>query len=319
MDNKEYAKLINEAQAQKIALTASTSKKLQGLYEDVNKDLMNKLSKSKGFNKAFQIDYKNFVKRRIATLNDTIYKLGVDTVNKSSNLVVGTQESFFRQAEQKTALKIPKEVIRGLYSIPEDTVSRLLNGDLYKDGIGLSQRIWKATNKNQKDINYILAKAIAEKKPYAEIMKDLDSYSNPKAKKDWKWSTVYPGSNKVVDYNSQRLMRTGINHAFFNTSIIMAQRNPFVNAVHWTLSGQHYERQVKRFGQDICDINTNQNRYKLGQGNFPTNDVPVPHPNCLCSQSSVINKSLEDIGNELGDWANGNTKNQKLDEWYANL
>lgn len=318
MDNKEYTDLIHNAQKQKIQLTTETAKKVQKLYQEVNKDLLDELKTAKGFNKAWLIDYSNVVKKRMYELHDTIYELGVDTANKSSIIVTGVQENFFRKVEQKTALKIPKDVFKGLTSIPEETISNLLNGTLYKDRAGLSKRIWKSTNKMSKDINYVLARGIAEQKPYTEIMKDLDAYTNPKASKPWNWSTVYPGTNKIVDYNSQRLMRTGINHAFFITSTASAQRNPFVDAIHWELSGQHYERQIKPFGPDICDTNAKQNDYHLGTGNFPKDKVPTPHPMCLCSQSSAIHQSLEAIGDELGEWLGGGT-NIKLDKWYSSL
>ena len=81
--------------------------------------------------------------------------------------------------------------------------------------------------------------------------------------------------------------------------------NPYVEAMHWNLSSQHYERQVKHFGEDECDDYANQNDYELGTGNFPKNKVPIPHPQCLCYTTCVITKSLDDIGRELGQWIRG--------------
>lgn len=316
--NKEYIELIRKAQKQKLQLTAESSKRLETLYRDVYKDLMSELETAKGFNKVWLIDYNRVVKQRMDILHDSIYSLEKDSMSKGTDIVTGVQENFFRQVEIKAALKIEKDVWKGLTSLPDDTLNKLINGDLYKDRIGLSKRIWKHTNKTSKDINYILAKGIAQQKPYTEIIKDLDKYLKVGAIKPWDWSTVYPGTNKKVDYNSQRLMRTGINHAFYITSIESAKRNPFVEAVNWELSSEHYVRQVVRFGRDECDDYANQDRYNLGTGNFPKDEVPVPHPQCLCHQTSVIAKSMDEIGKELADWVNGG-RNSILDQWYLNL
>ena len=43
----------------------------------------------------------------------------------------------------------------------------------------------------------------------------------------------------------------------------------------------------------------------LGLGNFKPEEIPVPHPQCLCVQWAVIPDSLEDIGARIGAWASG--------------
>ena len=67
------------------------------------------------------------------------------------------------------------------------------------------------------------------------------------------------------------------------------------------LSHYHGARQVDRFGEDECDDYANNDYYNLGQGNFPPAEVPVIHPNCLCIQTAVIPKFLDEIGEEIGD------------------
>lgn len=316
--NSEYLKLVHEAQNNKIKLVNRSSRDLKKLYEEVAEDLLKKTGKTKGFNKVWLNDYSKVVKKRLKELENDLYIMNKNNMQSSAQIAASTQTSFFEYVEEKFDLEMPKGLYTSLYSIPEDVVLNLLSGSLYKDGRGLSSRIWAATNKMGEDINYILAKGIAEKKPYLELIKDLEKYVDPAAKKPWNWKTVYPGVNKQVDFNAQRIMRTGINHAFYISSMESNKKNPFVEAVHWELSSQHYERQVKRFGEDVCDEYTRQNDYELGEGNFPKNEVPVPHPMCLCIQYAVIYKSMEEIGAEIGDWLAGGD-NPILEEWYKNV
>ncbi|GIM29890.1 hypothetical protein CPJCM30710_25560 [Clostridium polyendosporum] len=316
--NNEYLKLVYEALSKKIKLTESNSKALRKLYEEVAEELIKQAEKSKGFNKAWLNDYSKVVKNRLKELENNMYFLNKEAIDASSYIAAAIQSNFFQHIGEKFKLDIPKDILRAIYTVPEDVVLKLLSGGLYKDGKGLNERIWSLINKMDKDINYILAKGIVGNKPYLDIIKDLEKYVEPNAKKPWDWRIVYPGVNKQVDYNAQRLLRTALNHAFYLSSMESNKRNPYVESIHWELSSQHYERQVKRFGRDECDDYTEQNRYALGQGNFPKDEVPIPHPQCLCTQYGVVSKSMEDIGKELGDWLAGGS-NKMLDEWYASI
>ena len=53
----------------------------------------------------------------------------------------------------------------------------------------------------------------------------------------------------------------------------------------------------------------------LSMGNWLPDEIPVPHPQCLCAQWAVIPDSLESIGAQIGRWASGEP-DALLDEWY---
>ena len=55
-----------------------------------------------------------------------------------------------------------------------------------------------------------------------------------------------------------------------------------------------------------------------GKGNWPADKLPTPHPQCLCVQWGILDKTLKEIGEELGEWAAGKP-NGMLDKWYAEL
>ena len=192
----------------------------------------------------------------------------------------------------------------------------IIEGGFYKDNKGLSERIWRVADSFEKDIGYIVNRGIAEKKSALELARDLEQYVKPPAKRDFDWGKVYPNlSGKKVDFNAQRLARTSINHAYHLDNVKVCTENPFVVAMHWDLSNAHYERQVIPFGPDECDEYAEHDE-GLGEGNWKPEEIPVPHPQCLCAQWAVIPRDLEDIGAQIGRWASGEP-DERLDEWYA--
>jgi len=91
-----------------------------------------------------------------------------------------------------------------------------------------------------------------------------------------------------VNYKAQRLARTEINNAYWETTALSAQESPIVEAQMWQLSGRHPR-------WDTCDLFAWQDGYGLGAGVYPSGRVPMkPHPNCLCY--------LVDVLREARDW-----------------
>lgn len=312
-----YERLMEEAINERNKLTTETIINLRKLYEDVADDLLKKAETAKGgFTRAWTSDYEKYMRNKIIELDSALVKLTKDSVITSAEIAASVNGDFLSFINEKYKLDIDKDLINIAYSVNNDVIGKILQGGLYKDNRSLSERIWRHSNNTMNDIQHIITKGMAEQKSYLEMIKDLEKYVDPKSKKPWNFGTVYPNlKSKQVDFNAQRLLRTSINHSFFASNMTKAKENPYIEAVHWNLSGAHYERQVKRFGEDICDEYTNQDRYKLGAGNFPKDNVPLPHPQCLCYQTMVIPKSLDEIGKELGLWLRG-VENPTLDSWF---
>ena len=185
--------------------------------------------------------------------------------------------------------------------IPKAAMDEILFGTAYKDCKGLSERIWQYTKRFDKDIDYIISEGIANKKTTYEISKDLEKYVNPNAAKDWDWKKVYPNSRKKVDYNAQRLARTAVNHAFQQAQKRSCEKNPYVEGIRWLSAGIHGR---------TCQLCKDRD----GQL-FKIKDVPLDHPNGLCTTIPDIPMSLEEIGTELRAWIDGES-NLKLDKWF---
>lgn len=194
--------------------------------------------------------------------------------------------------------------LQGAYSyVPGDIVSLISTGKIYGGDWTLSKVIWGHTQKTLHDIDQVVATGVAANKSAYEIAKDLEQYVNPLVKKEWEWSKVYPGTNKKVDYNAQRLARTMVSHAYQQSLLATTKYNPFVRGYRWRSA--HSSR--------TCEI-CNERDGKL----YLADDLPLDHPNGICTFIAELSDSMSDIADRIGDWATG-SKDSALDQWYDSM
>ncbi|WPC42950.1 hypothetical protein [Clostridium sp. JS66] len=315
--NKEYLELVNAARNKQINLTQQNYKDIRDIFVQASKKLTIKSSnmKNKTLSKGVVKDYIKQLRKITGIISDELEKSIENAIEQSSNNATNIQLDFFNLIDEKYNLNLKETFTNMFNKVPLEAISEIISGNFYKDGRGLSKRIWFTKNKVNGDIDYIIEQAIIQKKSVYELSKDLETYVNPSAKKSWDWKTVYPNiGNKQVDYNAQRLARTAINHSYFLSNIRSCEANPFINIMHWELSLQHSIRMHGR--TDICDRYAN-NDDGYGRGNFLIKNVPVPHPQCLCSQYGIVEDDLESIGTRLNKWINGKS-DKLLDEYLKN-
>ena len=191
--------------------------------------------------------------------------------------------------------------IKGAYSkVPQDIVARVVSGKVYQSDWTLSQAIWKNGKKAQEDVEYIIAKGIAENRGAYEIGKDLERYVNPAARKDWKWSKVYPGTSKVIDYNAQRLARTLVTHAYQQSLVETVKKNPYVVGLRWEASNS----------ARVCELCEERDGHI-----FPVEDCPLDHPNGMCTQTVVFDRDLNDMASDLAEKAAEPLENPEYQAW----
>lgn len=196
--------------------------------------------------------------------------------------------------------------------VPRDVVQSIAMGRVYSGNWSLSQAIWNHSKKAQQDIHTIIAQGIAENKPSYDIAKDLEQYVNPSAEKPWSWSKLYPNTNKVVDYNAQRLARTMVSHAYQQSFMQTTKSNPFFEGYHWLTANNHRVCPLCRgYAEDYHGDG-------LPPGVFPKEDLPIDHPNGQCTFSVYMTKSTDDIVNSLANWAHGEPS-KELDEFAESL
>lgn len=183
--------------------------------------------------------------------------------------------------------------IQGAFShVPSNVIRSIITGQVYDGDWSLSKSIWMNTKKFQKDINTIIAEGVAQNKSTYEIAKDLEKYVNPDARKPWDWSKVYPGTSQKVDYNAQRLARTLVSHAYQQAFVQTTKPNPFVVKYKWDSSNSHR----------TCELCASRDG-KL----FDKDDLPMDHPNGMCTYIAVMENSMEEIADRIADWVDGAT------------
>ena len=195
--------------------------------------------------------------------------------------------------------------VQGAFShISKDVVESIITGQVYKGNWSLSNSIWRTTQKAQADINRIIAEGVAQNRSVYDIAKDLERYVNPSARLPWDWNKVYPGTSNKVDYNAQRLARTMISHAYQQSFVRTTQKNPFVTKYRWESSNS----------ARICDVCASRDGVL-----YDKDDLPMDHPNGMCTYIAVMEDSLVDIADRIADWALGEKTDPDLDAYYEFL
>lgn len=172
-------------------------------------------------------------------------------------------------------------------SVPDQTVRRLVTGQIYESGWSLSKSIWSDNEDTLKKLYEIVAQGLAQNMTAYDISKLLEQYVDPSRAKQWNLRMA-DGKNiykKAVDYNAQRLARTLAQHGYQTSVIAVTEKNPFIMDIIWRANGSR-----------VCQLCMDRD----GQ-HFPKNDLPLDHPNGMCTMEPAVDPDLTD---KLADWIN---------------
>lgn len=291
---------LNTAEQARVQLTQKQQKHIEQIYKGVAKNIDERIKKLPNVPSApLQKTYLENLKKQV-----------LDELDKASGDLQGMIEGNMKSVAESvldSTLDFTKKVglsIEGLYShVPDEIVKSVASGQLYEGDWTLSKAIWKDHMKTQYNINTVVAKGIAENKSAYDIAKDLEKYVDPSAEKPWDWSKVYPSVGRKIDYNAQRLARTMVSHAYQQAFVRSTQKNPFVTKYKWDASNS----------ARTCPICAERDG-KL----YDKNDLPLDHPNGMCTFEAVIPDSMEDIADRIADWAYG-ADDPELDAWAEDL
>lgn len=238
----------------------------------------------------------NLQKQLLDESNIITESIGENITDKVINMV-NVVVSEMNSINASTGMRIQ------MSRVNTDIVAKVMSGGLYEASWNFSSAIWGTNEKIHSDINSIVAKGIAANKSSYEIAKDLEGYVNPDVRKDWQWSKVYPGTNKVVDYSAQRLARTMVSHAYQAAFVESTIHNPFVTAYRWrsaAIDGRTCEICLERDGQL-----------------YDKDELPLDHPNGLCTFIAEI-KDLNSVADDIARWYNSPPGTYKdIDEYAA--
>lgn len=293
---------FNESKHLRYKLSVTQAKQIRKLYRDLYKELQNKI-KLLNLSDTVTSNSELYLLKRL--LKD-IEKEYVNLNGNIQNLIKQNMEEVSKKVVEesaKYATSLGFIVGNGYYNLPTEIVNRVALGKLYEEGWSLSKIIWKQGRKISKDINSIIAKGIAQNESSYEIAKNLEKYVNPSSVKPWDWSKVYPGTNKKIDYNAQRLARTMVSHAYEQSIIVTTKDNPFVKGIRWLTSNSHR----------TCEICVSRDN-KI----YKPEELPLDHPNGMCTFEPVIEDDMVEISNRIAEWTNGKY-DYELDKYSKSL
>ena len=291
---------FSDAETQRNRLSEAQAKSIRDLYREASKEVGRWAERAPRVpSDALRKEYLNRLQGEINRELKGIERQLDGTVRNNMTEVVQATVGDAKAFAQNFGLSI-----QGAYShVPTDIVRAVASGQLYEGNWTLSRALWLNTVETQRDVQSIVAKGILENKSAYDIAKDLEKYVNPDARKDWDWSKVYPGTRKVIDYNAQRLARTMVSHAYQQAFVRTTQKNPFITKYEWRASDS----------ERTCQLCLDRD----GQY-FAKDDLPLDHPNGMCTYLAVIEDDFNAIADRLADWAHGG-EDPALDEWAKDL
>lgn len=291
---------LQYAEERRIKLTKLQQRQIQRLYENAAKEVAKQAEKaprvpSDALRKQYLNQLQKQLNERFEKIRTEIESTVKDNMKKTTEAVVKDNVNFLRRVGMP---------VEGAFShVPDEVVRSVATGQLYEGKWSLSRAIWKNTKRTQKDVQSVIAQGIAQNKSAYEIAKDLEKYVDPSAKKDWDWSKVYPGTAKKVDYSAQRLARTMVSHAFQQSFVETTKKNPFVTKYQWVSSNS----------ARVCPICADRD----GQL-YEKDDLPLDHPNGMCTFIAIIEDSMVTIADRIADWALGSS-DPELDAFAHSL
>lgn len=255
-----------------------------------------------------QKSMRGYVKRLWREVHATAERAARD----GAEIGIGIQTSLLDDALHGFGISTRASFAGAFGHTQDEAVAAVLNGSVYKGKrVALSKRIWNNEALQGGQIERLIAEATAQGHSAVELAKDLTAYINPDARMPDHWNEIYPMPFVYkTDYNAKRLAVTTLNHGYYQGMIMAARENPFAEYLHWELSSFHTI-------YDVCDLYMEHDE-GLGLGNFALDspDLPLPHPFCRCNYYIDSDKSLKEIGQEIGGWISGE-ENPRLDAAFA--
>lgn len=305
--------IFEDAEKARDAITASQKKEIAKLYENWAAEIGERAKyyshKSAPSYAVAERQMKELMKQMEATSHEVANEIYTG-VKKNIYLVA---DSVVQQnVEWLKSLGFAGDTLDAAFNyIPDEIVRNIITGQIYDSGWSLSKRIWSDNEDTMKTAYQIVAGGMAQNKSIYEIAKDLESYVEPGAKKPWNLTMkdgrkIYP---KQVDYNAQRLARTLVQHGYQQSFKATTEKNPFIEAYKWNANGSRV--------CDLCMERETTNMHGLGPGIYPKDQMPMDHPNGMCTMEPVVVDNLVD---QLADWFNNpDGTYPEIDEFASNF
>ena len=284
------------AQYQRVKIVNSQKDEIRRFYREgfneVRKEI-NRMPMKETESTIIKKMYLKSIQRDIESYLDNVDKRTIYLVrgnmDKMVDIVCSNNQMFMKNIGFTS---VPEFMLNKKFK--EDVVNRIATGKLYGGKWNLSSAVWGDNANKKNEMSKIIAKGLMKNKSIDAIAKDIERFVNPRSRKGDAWYNEYE-VRRTVDYNSQRLARTMISHAYEESFVSLTYKNPFIDAYRWVTSG----------GDKVCPLcieRETQDLYGLGEGIYPKDKLPLDHPNGMCTFEVVVSMSDEEIGEAIADW-----------------
>lgn len=315
--NIDWRRRMAASRREMLGLISTADREIVGIYHRAAEDLARKArdARAGGLTERWLTDYSRSLTDTIGQMRLDIYGIAQDAVERSAQIPAKATRDWMARAVEASGMSVDKTFTAVLSHAPTDAIRAIIEGRMYRDGVSLSRRIWNNTGRLQHSIEDVITQGLAQQASLPEISRALEQYLNPDERAPIDIRRLYPNMGEParggqpiprtyqVEYNSLRLARTAINHAYWGANKAAAKLNPLCQGMLWILSADHFTRQIAKFGPDVCDEYVKHDE-GLGVGVYPVDKLPLPHPQCLCRQEQVLPTTDEAV-DRLNRWLAG--------------
>jgi len=308
---------MRAARREFLGIVSQADREIVGIYRRAAEEMARQARNARAgsLTERWLTDYRQSLEETVGQLRRDIYGIVTDGMDKSARIPVRETGDWMEHTLQAAGVGVDGSFRSVLSRAPTEAIRSILEGRMYRDGVTLSRRIWNETGRLQWGIEDVITQGLAQQQGLKEISRALEQYLEPGEAAPIDIRRLYPNMGEPakggrpipatyqIEYNSMRLARTAINHAHWGGNRAAAKLNPLCAGMQWILSDSHFERQIRKFGPDVCDDYAKHDE-GLGIGVYPIERLPMPHPQCLCRQEQAL-PSIDEAVARLKRWLDG--------------
>lgn len=315
--NLEFQAMMEKAQRQKLLVRHQNE--IIATYDKAFRDAFNELKTFEN-NTAVAAAQAAYTKQLYEELN----ALNKKYVGKVSQQTLDMHRDMIKQIAGIKRNMTPQQrkfmdaIDKNVRICNQRAVETMIKGGIYKDGMGLSKRIWNSAKMSERKIDVAIRSCMARGISSAEAAGIIKEFGNgghrtwDRKKIQEKLGSGYARSfSGGIDYEALRLMRTTHTHTAQLAVKESAKVNPYVGKVKWHsvhAAGRTCEQCIARDGRV----------FKLDQ-------MPFDHPNGMCWMESVfVNEkgmimTPEKMAQDMRAWVEGKPNSGTMDKVYKDI
>jgi hypothetical protein len=176
-----------------------------------------------------------------------------------------------------------------------------------KDGIKLSDRVWKANQQWRAATQSVVQSAVIAGQPPVQVARQIEQYLAPGANVPYKAETAKRlRVPKDTSMPAMRVARTEMQNSFHEGTISSHGSMPSYLGIQWHIApGPGHVA-------DVCDTYAAHGFYEKGT------EPLKPHPQCFCT-AVPVHKGADEVLGDLEEWLANPSSHPELEDYYNRL